>query len=996
MVLARVRFRTLAIVAAATLATACGADDGGGADADLDGTVGGRILITQDGPLVGAAVSIDLLEYLGATPMVRSHVGDVTTDATGHFEHPTGTGSGYFLITARGGQFRDYATGQAVVLDPTDELTAILYTDSLEDLTTGLITPEGHLAYELIKARTASGADPSLVVSHTLVNEHLDAHFGGLHWERIAPASLDASATSPTAEVRAAFILAAWSLVARDIAAASGASAQEVNPYSLGIELAKDLAAPPFDGNDGNNRAGGTGVQLGACPPPDGACVPAGTCDLGACRTACDAYAGTPRTTLAAAVTYLINDSARNHTGLTTADTLSFVRAMATNPDALLFGDACVDEVDHVAPGLTWGATPADGAVVRGAVAWTVHATDNVDPHPVVTLGGGLVDTDGAPDGAATSIDTSSTDRVYDVTATATDAAGNSVTETRSVVADNTAPVLTVAATGFLVDGATWWTASAAPHLTGTVSDLHGPVTIEARVLGQVVASASVAGGAWDLPLPAGSIAATGSTVAIRAVDAPGNATVDGPTTSPTLRVDSDGPSLDALARTFIDESKDIVTPGATGPAHSHSTNAADAVTLGGPAAPPVCPTIRKYAYRTAAAPVGSESVPNPVALAFRASDAGVGLDPTGASYTIQAPDGQVSPAIPLGTTLAAPGVYDSVAMLTRDVFPPIGDPAQVQEGVFTITFTARDRLGLSSSIMRCFTYAPMGPPLLVVNGPREAVSNTYVKTLAATYALPSGPTSEVLNGTATAGVLELWVTNSTPDPAYVTAASSPPPAGTYTKQIVTYLEPTTQQTVSSPLCDVVAPPPGEDPLCTGYSPTPLATVNASGAIAGWAPYVGYFQINATGNAIAGLQPACPECATDQRKIGPGEKLAIVGGAAGISDLVPDAPGPYREVAGDFTGAAAPGAPTIKQCISWSPQVGTTRYCTRIQNYRQNRVLQAFGVTLNQGGSTSVRLETTWESRARPPLLAGAPSSPAIARDLRTLISPYVLTTVEN
>lgn len=546
-----VSHRSLAVpvAALALLAVACTSDDRPPPTDDQSGTVGGRVLMTLDAPLVGAQVSIDHLEYLAATPQIRGHVGDRTTDAAGHFEIPTGLNSGYFLITTRGGSFVDYATGQTVVLDPSDELTALLYTDLLEDLTTGLVTPITHLAHRLIVARTTAGLDRSLVDSHTLVNAHLDQHFGGLRWERAAPASLAAHATSPTDEVRAAFVLAAWSMMARDIAAAAGQSAQEVNPYTLALDLGEDIAAPPFDGNDGNAWMA-SGLQLGACATPDPSCVPTGGgCALGACRTACDAYAGTPRTTLAAAITSLISDNGpdgRNQTGLSVADALSFARAVATNTDPILFGDACVDEVDRLAPTLTWGAQPADGAIVRGAVAFTVAAVDNVDPAPVVTWGDSLPDTDGAPASAATTIDTAlAIDRTYVVRATATDAAGNAVTGMRTVTADNTAPVLTVASVGFLVDGATWWTTAASPTLTGTVADDHGPITIEARILGQLAAmTTTAASGAWSLTLPAGALGASGSAVVLRAVDAIGNATADSPTTSPFLRADADAPAL--------------------------------------------------------------------------------------------------------------------------------------------------------------------------------------------------------------------------------------------------------------------------------------------------------------------------------------------------------------------------------------------------------------------------------------------------------------------
>ena len=66
------------------------------------------------------------------------------------------------------------------------------------------------------------------------------------------------------------------------------------------------------------------------------------------------------------------------------------------------------------------------------------------------------------------------------------------------------------------------------------VADDHGPITIEARILGQLAAmTTTAASGAWSLTLPAGALGASGSAVVLRAVDAIGNATADSPTTSP-------------------------------------------------------------------------------------------------------------------------------------------------------------------------------------------------------------------------------------------------------------------------------------------------------------------------------------------------------------------------------------------------------------------------------------------------------------------------------
>ena len=969
-------FISVLLVFALVAIAACGGDDAPDGDAGSVAGVGAHVLVTLDGPLVGADVSIDHLEFQGATPMVRSHIGDVTTDGTGYFHIGTGTKSGYFLITTRGGQFKDYATGQAIVLDASDELTAILYTDSLEDLTTGMVTPIAHLAHKLIVARTAAGTDATLIASHTMVNEHLDAHFGGLAWERGTVGDLSVAAPSPTADVRAAFILAAWSLIAQDIASAAGSTAQEINPYTLAIDLGRDLGAPPFDGNDSNERASGTGVQFGACPAAPGACVPMGTCDLGDCRSKCDAYANTTRTVLATWLANVINDSEHNQTGLTSADTLSFVRAVASNADPILFGSACVDVegVDLEPPTFTWGAMPVDGAVIRGAVTWTVTASDNVDPAPVVTWLGGLPDNDGTASGAATTIDTTlAADGPRSVTAHAVDESGNANDETRMIVADNTAPALTVATAGFLPDGSTWWTALDAPHLTGTVTDAQGPITIEARILGAVVASASFPGGAWDLALPAGSIAAAGSTVVVRAVDAVGNTTVDTAETSPYLRVDSAAPTIEPQATTFYDESNDSVTyPGAGAPVHTHSTVGATALGL-----VTSCPTVKKYAYLTDIAPAGTEASPNPIALRFRASDAGIGLDLAAFSYRVTAPNLVAYGPFPLtpAPVSGAPGSYDATAELRRNgsaAVPSIGDPAAVLEGVYTVTYEAKDLLGRTATLARCFTLTPLGPPLRITRAGQAATAdaNGYIRTLDY-YKLTAspGPTAELLNGTAVGGVLSVRVSNATGDPAFVKVLPPVLPSGAqrYSKTLRTYLQPTTQATVSVACLDTDPAPPA---LCSGFDPLPRAiTTVTSQPLTGAVPSVKVHQF--TGGAVTMAEAICTGCSADEYRFDPGTEHEIVLGFSQLSNLALDIAGAPSQVDG-FT-AILDTPSTTASCITAIAIAGGTR-CTRVQNYRQYRSLASATVELTAAGGSSMRLD--WQSS--PSAVAGSFVGPSL------------------
>ena len=1021
-----VRSARLLLVAAALAASAGCLEDGPSLPpVDQDGTVGARVLMTLDGPLVGAAVAVDHLITVGETIEVRDRVAELTTDGDGYFMTLTGQQAGLFRITTRGGSFRDYATGEVVVLDDADGLTALVEIARFEDLTTGLITPVAHLNHTLVDARTRAGADPDLLTSYGLVTDHLDRHFGDLPWARVAPADLTEPQTSPTAEVRAAFVLGAWSLLAQDIAAA-GATAQQVNPYTLARDLGRDLAAPPFDGNDANDRAANSGIQLALCAPVPPGCVPAGpagACTIAACRTPCDAYAGTARTGLAAAVTRLINDhgpGGRNQTGLSVADALRFARAIADAQDPILFGDTCTPVLDQTPPRVNFGATPAPGALVRGAVAVTAVATDDTDPAPVLTLVG-LTDTDGAPASAAAVIDTTGTDGPLTVTATARDAAGNRATATLPLVADNTPPALTVSTTGFLSDGTTWWTTAAAPALTGTASDRHGPVTVRAYVLGAEVASTVAGPGGWKLALPAAALGPAGSVVELRATDAVGNVSPVAPATSPLLRVDATPPTVDGLGRVFFDEHHDAVAFPSAGPAHSHLP--IGAVTLGA-AAPPSCPTIRKYAYLTAVAPAATERAPNPVALAFRAADTGIGLAPAASTYTVTAPGGQSFGPFPVAATPAvgAPGAFDHLADLRRDgaaAVPPIGVPGAVQEGVFTVTFTARDRLGQTASVTRCFTYRPLGPPLKIALEARPAVRSATVLTLRDDYQLDSSSTAsarmhELLNGTARAGLLEVWVQNVTPDPAYVTFSAPRPPAPTVSRTFRTYPKAIRTRAVSGPTCDPAAG--SLDPLCgSAYVPALPAdavrtdqpmTVASDGPprlADGWAPTVGVFEVTTTGVTDAAVAP-CAGCEPDEYELLPGVRRAVVIGLRGLPDLRPESPGPYVEL------TTVPGDATVyrgltssyagvdsERCTRWVPfGPSASPSCRELTTYEQHRFVARAGLTLSPvSAADPVVLEARWTSAARPDLTAAAPASasPTASRGLIVAIAWNTLET---
>src|SRR5690606_24514377 len=135
----------------------------------------------------------------------------------------------------------------------------------------------GHLIEARAWARSPILGD--LTAAAEEATRSLHRHFGDADWGLLEPHDLGLPATSPTAPVRAAFVHAALSYLVKDIAAAAGASPQQLHVYTLVQRWTADLVrrhdADPavFDGNDGNDRAAGSGLQLGLCEPIAPGCV---------------------------------------------------------------------------------------------------------------------------------------------------------------------------------------------------------------------------------------------------------------------------------------------------------------------------------------------------------------------------------------------------------------------------------------------------------------------------------------------------------------------------------------------------------------------------------------------------------------------------------------------------------------------------------------------------------------------------------------------------
>jgi hypothetical protein len=671
-----------------------------------------------------------------------------------------------------------------IALDAASTVRTLQHLPLLAVRTDALVSPVGHLTHALAQALLEAGQagpDARLEDAHAMAAEHLDRHFGDVTWESAVPANTSVPAPSPTEPVRAAFVQAGWPILAATLAAAADATLQEVNTFTLMEAWAADLAAGPFpgafDGNDGNEQGGG--LLLGACPPyADATCDEnLAMCPIGACRNPCDLYAGTPRAFFGGAVRTYIR-STLNQTGLSDGDTLAIGTAIADNTDELLFGTACRDNLDRTPPIIVFEApTPEAGEVVRQTQMVAARAVDDTEGTPPrITLtgpSGPLTDADGIPDNevASTTIDTAAVtaatgDGSYTVTASARDISGNEATAERTFVIDNTAPTLTVSATGFFVRSVSgveqWWSGVATPALTGTVTDANLAQVVVSEN-GTMLGMATVTGTAWSFTLPAGVANLAGTNLDVTATDPAGNSA------SATRRVHADTTPLTmaSVPTTVLNELSDAIsfTPD---PVHTHFTDGAATLGSGG------CPDVYKHVTL-----MGTNN--NPLRVEARATDeaGGVGLDPAtvrvrvdlgatvGAWRTLAITP--VAGTTPLPMTLVQAGTNTA----TTQVVPELDST----EGAMTVVFEARDFLGRQATTSMCLTNHPLAPPVETTaayvpgaGGPghvhalRSAGLSTGNRVLAAS----------LLNGTLAApapglSVMDYEVMNPNSRPVYMT-----------------------------------------------------------------------------------------------------------------------------------------------------------------------------------------------------------------------------------
>lgn len=804
----------------ALLGSACGTEE---PTTNGKGKFGGQVVVS--GPLRGASISIDQLDP--ATGAVRVNVATTTTDDDGRFSADVGLANGILRATASGGSFVDLVSGATIQLDPTDKLSSLVRFD-IDDMRDDiLVSPVGHLvaARALYKLKDAGDLNKAL----TAATDRLHRHFGNVDWSSVRLVGLDKPATSPTEPIRAALVQAALSVLAQDIGNAAESSPQDVNVFTLTQRWAEDIGDPTlgavFDGNDNNKRDTGTGLQLGACKPMPSQCSLPGGCDIGACRTLCDLYAGSPRALLAGAMTKVIqnndpnNPNALNRTQLGISDTLAIARSINDNLDDDLFGAACIEQLDRLPPTITWlPPTPGDGGYARSTISVKVTAVDDTDASPRVSVVG-YADADGDPNNsvAIAMVDTAAEpDGALVIQVRAADLSGNVGTTTRMFVVDNTPPELMVEPTGFLVDGATWWTATATPSLQGTVTDA-APVSVKA-VINSVDVPATVTGGSWTLTIPPAMLDTAGTEVTLVAADAAGNQK----TVVQRIRPDITAPELGFQASNVNDESGDQVTY-STDESLSHAHNGTPVDLSVGTG----CPSITKYAYLLgSSSPMFVTELPsrNPIAYQLVSGDPGVGIVAGSTQYRVLRRETGGGSTVVLDWTSAGAGtpLGGGTALHGAQVLSDSVAELATKEATYDVQFRTTDRLARTSTVARCFALRLRAAPLhFTTSGPAE----NHPFALNALDLAPGAPYDQIaarlLNDSSAASLLDQFLVNGTTETVFLTVTVTKPSSVTASEQF------TIRNYSESSSVSIKCPEDNPDP-CIATAPFPSAGYTGS------------------------------------------------------------------------------------------------------------------------------------------------------------------------
>ncbi len=256
-------------------------------------------------------------------------------------------------------------------------------------------------------------------------------------------------------------------------------------------------------------------------------------------------------------------------------------------------------------------------------------------------------------------------------------------------------PVFAFDRTGFVDDGTRWWTNKSDPTIHGTIANASGE-TLTAFINNTAVGVATISGTTWTLALPASSITATGTTVAVRMSSTSGDTIEE----NQLFALDDKAPAA-TLTGSIKDERGDQIDFSSGEPVHTHAGATIDLGAAG-------CPTVYKYAYledETAPA-FGRQTTPNPLAWQIHVSDAS-GVDSMDSAYRVRDASGHIL----YDWTSLQPDASGAYAVaLYRNRIAALG----TQTGHMFVDVRFRDMFGNESTTSACWDNHPMAAPLQI------------------------------------------------------------------------------------------------------------------------------------------------------------------------------------------------------------------------------------------------------------------------------------------
>jgi hypothetical protein len=289
-----------------------------------DGVLTGTVMLGL--PVSGAEVRVWRLDLDGQR-RYRGPIAETTTDEDGRFRVELGAAFGNLLVEATGGQAREFWANEAIDLDASDRLVAVLplYVPVAEREI--VISPLTTVAAALAERRLTLGEESVYHEAMQRAHAMLGQHIGEIDITDTPAHPIGEPASQLTARVRHGLVLGAFSLLAGRMADAAGASVRGVNTMILTRALVADASSetPRLDGIGPEGP-----IELGQCSSRP---------DCPDCRPLCRLSADTLRIDLAETLAFHLVGSMFDGTGLLFGDVAGLADDIAAGVEPLLFGD---------------------------------------------------------------------------------------------------------------------------------------------------------------------------------------------------------------------------------------------------------------------------------------------------------------------------------------------------------------------------------------------------------------------------------------------------------------------------------------------------------------------------------------------------------------------------------------------------------------------------------------------------------------------------------